>query len=315
MVVNAIVVENVSKSFGKHKVLDQLNLEVKKGEIIGILGPNGAGKSTLINILSTILKPDDGMVYINGFNLRKNTLEIKKHISIVPQEFIFYEELTARENLLFFGKMHSKSNKNLLVESEYILRRLGLDSRTDKVKNFSGGLKRRVNIAISLIMGTDIIFLDEPTTGLDPEAKIEIWKYLKELKFFTKTVLLLTHDMFEAENICDRIYIFHNGHIVAEGSPDELISKFSKKYAVEVIFKEIHSFNDFLKHIQVNSEFSFVLFEEEKKINIYFGGPLLDLFNLMNKYDFLNLDKIERINLRQTSLEDIFIKLTGRGLT
>jgi ABC-2 type transport system ATP-binding protein len=310
----AIKVENLTKKFDKNLGIQNINLSANKGELLGILGPNGAGKSTLINILSTILKPDSGNAYINEISVIQNPAEVKTKISVVPQEYVFYQELTARENLIFFGAMHQRPKKDLIKDTETILSRLGLSDRKDKTKNFSGGMKRRLNIAISLVMGTEIIFLDEPTTGLDPQAKHAVWEYITELKNHKKTMILLTHDMHEAEILCDRILILDKGLIIANGSPHELIQKFSKTYALELTFKQQGFLTNF---ITTNGSFNnqkLVVLEEENNVNLYFDGGFSDFVKIVQEKHFVDLDKLESINLRKTTLEDIFLQLTGRRL-
>ncbi|MHA1983881.1 MAG: ABC transporter ATP-binding protein [Candidatus Hodarchaeales archaeon] len=310
----AIKVKNLTKKFEENLVIQNINLSANKGELLGILGPNGAGKSTLIKILSTILKPDSGNAYINEISVIKNPAEVKTKISVVPQEYVFYQELTARENLIFFGAMHQRPKKDLIKDTETILSRLGLSNRKDKTKNFSGGMKRRLNIAISLVMGTEIIFLDEPTTGLDPQAKHAVWEYIMELKNQNKTIILLTHDMFEAEILCDRIIILDNGSIIANGSPHELIQKFSKTYALELTFKQKAFLTKFFESFGSSEDQKFVTLEDENKINLYFDSGFSDFVKIVQEKHFVDLDKLESINLRQTTLEDIFLHLTGRRL-
>ncbi|MHA2095372.1 MAG: ABC transporter ATP-binding protein, partial [Candidatus Hodarchaeales archaeon] len=188
----AIKTENLTKIYNKTVVVDHLNLGVNKGEIICLLGPNGAGKSTILKMLTTLLKPDEGTAFINGYDIVKEQNEVRKNISFAPQELVFYEELTALENLVFFGMMQGKQKKHLIKESKAILDKLGLLERTDKVKNFSGGMKRRLNLAINLIMDTEILFLDEVTAGLDPQSQHTVWELLRELKNSQKTIVLTT---------------------------------------------------------------------------------------------------------------------------
>lgn len=309
-----VKVENLSKKFDTNYVIRDINLFVSKGELLGILGPNGAGKSTLIKILSTILKPDIGSAYINDVSVIRDPKLIKNKISVIPQEYIFYEELTARENLIFFGMMHQRSKKDVKKDIENILTKLGLYERSDKTKNFSGGMKRRLNIAISLVMGTEILFLDEPTTGLDPQSKHAVWEYIIELKKSGKSMILLTHDMNEADTLCDRILILDRGVIVAEGSTQELIRNFSKEYALEIIFKQRIFLREFIDIIESLKGIKIVSLENEDKINLYFDGGLKNFIKIIQEEHFINLDKLESINLRRTTLEDIFLQITGRRL-
>jgi len=309
-----IQVDQISKQFDKNLVLQNISLSVQKGELLGILGPNGSGKTTLIKILSTILKPDSGDAFINELDILKYPDKVKYTFSIVPQEYIFYEELTALENLLFFGTMHHRSIDDLKKDSLIILTKLGLNTRHDKVKNFSGGMKRRLNIAISLVMKTNILFLDEPTTGLDPGSKHATWDYFIELKKQGKTIILLTHDMYEAEFLCDRIIIIDKGIIIANGPPKELISNYSKNYSLELTFKNQKLMNQCLDNLHSVKYKKFIHIDEENKIIIYFAGGPTKFVKIIQNTQLVDLNYLTCVNLRQTTLEDVFLQLTGRRL-
>ncbi|MFX1353217.1 MAG: ABC transporter ATP-binding protein, partial [Promethearchaeota archaeon] len=183
-----IETENLTKFFNERIAVDNLNLRIHQGELLSLLGPNGAGKSTTIKMLTTILKPNNGTARINGYDIQKDKKEIRKLISIAPQELVLYEDLSGKENLLFFGKMHNIPKDKLKYESENVLSTLGLAKRNDKVKNFSGGMKRRLNFGVCAIMDTQILFLDEPTAGLDPQSRIIIWDIIKNMKKEGKTI-------------------------------------------------------------------------------------------------------------------------------
>jgi len=310
----AIKIDNLTKSFNNKIVVDHLNLEAKKGEISSLLGPNGAGKSTTIKILATLLKSDDGTVSINGYDIVKDYLEVRKIIGMTPQELVLYEELTASENLIFFGMMHSHSKKWLNNESKRILELLGLANRKDKVKNFSGGMKRRLNLAISIIMDIEVLILDEPTAGLDPQSQNQVWDILRDLKMRGKTIILTTHDMHEAEILSDRVFIMNNGKIVAEGTPRQLKEMYSNENILEVIFKNTNQLEDVLKSFQSLTFVKNVIKESNNKLRIFFEGNMINLTKMLNQEYFADLTEILEINLRQTTLEDVFIHLTGREL-
>ncbi|MFX0050359.1 MAG: ABC transporter ATP-binding protein [Candidatus Hermodarchaeota archaeon] len=311
----AIETSNLTKTYDKTVVVDNLDIIVKKGELVSILGPNGAGKTTLIKILSTILKPDKGTALIDGNDVLNNAASVKSIIGTVPQEYVFYGELTAKENLIFWGTMHNLPKEELTLEAQKILEKLGLGSRKDKTMNFSGGMKRRLNFAIALVMKPDILFLDEPTAGLDPQAKHIVWDYIKELKESGKTIILTTHDMYEAEILSDRVMIIDNGKIITEGTPEALKEENSEKNILEVVFMQEEKAYEFKKSIESLDFLKHVLIEGEKKVNVNFNGGIINFIKILQKEVINDITDLESMNLRQTTLEDVFLHLTGRRLT
>ncbi|MFX1283948.1 MAG: ABC transporter ATP-binding protein [Promethearchaeota archaeon] len=310
----AIETSDLTKIYNNIVVLDHIEIYVKRGELVSVLGPNGAGKTTLIKILTTILKPDEGTALINGVDVLNEASIIKSMIGTVPQDYVFYEELSAEENLMFFGTMHGFQKKELKLEALKILKKLGLDNRKDRTKNFSGGMKRRLNIAIALIMNPDILFLDEPSAGLDPQAKHVVWDYIKELKESGKTIILTTHDMYEAEMLSDRVVIVNNGKIIAEGTPEALKEKYSEKNILEVIFNQNNKAYEFKNVIESNSFIKQVIIEGDKKVNVYFDGGIISFIKILQEKAIKDVTEIESMSLRQTTLEDVFLHLTGRRL-
>ncbi len=310
----AIETNNLTKIYDNNVVVDHLGITVNKGELVSILGPNGAGKTTLIKILTTILKPDEGMALINGKDVLKDAPNIKTIIGTVPQDYVFYEELSAKENLVFFGTMHGFSKTQLKSEADQILEKLGLGNRKDKAKNFSGGMKRRLNIAIAFVMQPDILFLDEPTAGLDPQAKHIVWDYIKELREDGKTIVLTTHDMNEAEMLSDRVLVIDNGKIIAEGAPKALKEKYSDENILEVVFGHKEKAHEFKKSVELLDFLKQVFIEGEKKVNIYFNGGIINFIKILQKELINDVTELESISLRQTTLEDVFLHLTGRRL-
>lgn len=310
----AIETRNLTKIYDNIVVVDHLEINVNRGELVSILGPNGAGKTTLLKILSTILRPDEGTALINGKDVLNDASMIKSIISTVPQDYVFYEELTAHENLVFFGTMHGFSKTELKLEAQKILEKLGLGNRKDKTKNFSGGMKRRLNIAIALVMKPDILFLDEPTAGLDPQAKHVVWDYIKELKEDGKTIVLTTHNMYEAEMLSDRVLIIDSGTIIAEGTPETLKEEYSEKNILEVVFIQKEKTNEFKKSIERLDFLKQVLIEGEKKVTVYFDGGIINFIKILQKEVINDVTELESMSLRQTTLEDVFLHLTGRRL-
>ncbi|MHA1278430.1 MAG: ABC transporter ATP-binding protein [Candidatus Helarchaeota archaeon] len=312
----SIVIEtkNLTKIFDNNIVVDHLNFQVKKGELLSLLGPNGAGKSTTINMLTTILKPNDGTAIINGYDIQKDKKKICEIIGVTPQELVFYEQLTARENLIFFGQMHGIPKRQLKIDAERILEKLGLADRKDISKKFSGGMKRRLNIGINLIMNPQIFFLDEPTAGLDPQARHVVWDYIEEVKKEGKTIILTTHDMQEAEILSDRVIIIDNGKIIAEGSPNALKEKYSERNILEIKFKDERKIIELKEKLKGLEFIKDILVNEDKSISIFFDGGIINFTEILNRDIITDVAELEGMNLRQNTLEDVFLKLTGRRL-
>ena len=301
-----ISIKNLSKSFGKVKAIDNLSLKIFEGEIFSLLGPNGAGKTTLVNILSGILKADTGEVKILGKSIKKID-EIKKSIGVSPQETVLSEKLTAWENVYFWGGIYGMKKKEIKKRGEVLFEKFSLKERAnDLVATFSGGMKRRLNIILSLLHDPQVLFLDEPTLGLDPQSRRVIWDLIEELKKEKKTVLLTTHYMEEANYLADRVGIIDKGKIIALDSPEKLKEKFLKEGILSLKVKE------------KQKEIAFKLLKEKFSavkmfkdvIKIYKKIPLKEVI------DFLYEKNIEVIFISQkeVSLEDVFLKLTGRSL-
>lgn len=218
-----IEVENLVKMYKTHKAVNNISFVVKKGEILGFLGPNGAGKSTTINILSTVLKPDDGQINFFGEDINNNIFNFKKNIGVVPQDLAIYEEIPAERNVRFFASLYGLKGKDLDTKVKEALEFVKLyDRKDEKPKSFSGGMKRRLNIACAIAHDPKLIIMDEPTVGIDPQSRNHILESILKLKEKGATIIYTTHYMEEVEEIADRIIIIDNGSIVAEGSKEEL---------------------------------------------------------------------------------------------
>jgi len=231
-----IKIIEISKSFGNIEALKNVSFEVKAGEIFGLLGPNGAGKSTIINILNTLLEPDSGEVHIDNINLRDYNNKCKMMIGVVPQEIALYEDLSAYDNLMFWGSLYNISRSNLKLNAKKALNMVGLTNRkNDSIKTYSGGMKRRVNIASSILHDPKILLMDEPTVGVDPQSRNHIFDVIEKLRDDSMTIIYTTHYMEEAERLCDRIAIIDMGRIIAAGTLEEL--KLSSKVKDLLILK------------------------------------------------------------------------------
>jgi ABC-2 type transport system ATP-binding protein len=211
---------NIQKNYGKKKLLDSISLDIQQGEIFGLLGSNGAGKSTLISILATVLKPNGGTIMINGMDLPRQTKQIRQQIGYVPQDIALWEEFTVKENLLFWSKfVKGKVSEERLKE---LCDAVHLKEKwNEKVSSLSGGMKRKLNIAVALIHDPSILLMDEPTVGIDLESKLEINQYVKGLAEQGKTIVYITHDMSEIVNLCDRIGVLRRGVLEFTGTVKE----------------------------------------------------------------------------------------------
>jgi ABC-2 type transport system ATP-binding protein len=232
----AIKVKGLRKSFKDTEVLKGVDLEVKRGQIFALLGSNGAGKTTMVKILTTLLKQDGGTAIVNGYDVASMPDQVRRSISLTGQFAAVDEMLTGRENLVMIAKLRHLDNPRQLADR--MLNRFGLTDAADrKPSAYSGGMRRRLDIALSLVGNPPVIFLDEPTTGLDPEARIEVWKIVKELADSGTTIFLTTQYLDEAEQLADRIAILHEGRIIAGGTLDEL-KKLFPPAEVEYIEKQ-----------------------------------------------------------------------------
>jgi len=221
MQTNSIQVKGLQKSYKQLHVLNGVDFEVEKGSIFALLGSNGAGKTTIVKILTTLLKPDGGNAFVNGFEVASKPGNVRQSISLTGQFVAVDEILTGRENLIMIARLRHLHDPRQVADD--LLKRFGLTEAADRrVSTYSGGMHRRLDIAMSLIGKPQVIFLDEPTTGLDPEARIEVWKIVKELADSGTTVFLTTQYLEEAEQLADRIAILHEGRIIANGTLEEL---------------------------------------------------------------------------------------------
>ncbi len=235
----AISVTNLVKKFNDEVVaVDDLNLNVRRGEIYGFLGPNGAGKTTTLNILCGLLKPTSGEAKIEDIDVIHHPEKIKTLIGVCPQEPATFGFLSGRKNLEFFGNLHLVRKKELKTRIDHLLEALGLSEDAHRpVKNYSGGMVRRINTAIALVSDPEIVFLDEPTVAMDPQSRRAVWGFIKELQEKGKTIILTTHYIEEAEYLCDRVGIIDNGKLIELGVPKELKEKYKAKTLEDVFIQ------------------------------------------------------------------------------
>ena len=312
----AIDVVRIKKYFEDVQAVDDVSFKIKKGECFGFLGPNGAGKTTMINLLSCYLKPTSGEAYIAGYDVVKDNQEVKKHIGIAPQENIFYEELNVYENLMFFGKMYTVDSRILKARASDLIKKVGLkEKRKTKARKLSGGMKRRLNLIIGLVHDPDILFLDEPTAGLDPQSRRLLWDYIFELKKQNKTIFLTTHYMDEADILSDRLAIIDHGKIIAEGSPEYLKETIGKG---DLLNLKIEGKTDtLLECIKLLKMDDYVLdasyLEEEMITRISALDGVGKIGKIIKHFNSNDLQVID-VEVQRNSLESVFLTLTGRSL-
>ncbi|WP_080146654.1 ABC transporter ATP-binding protein [Marinilactibacillus piezotolerans] len=305
-------VQNLEKVFKKKAAVDHINLYIEKGESVGLLGPNGAGKSTTISMISTLLHPTNGRVQFYGKDVFEDARDIRSKMGVVPQEIALYEELSALENLQFFGKIHGLRGQILKEKIQETLGLVGLkDRQKDPVKDYSGGMKRRVNLAVALLHDPELLIMDEPTVGIDPQSRNYILEMIRKLnKEKQLTVLYTSHYMEEVEKLCDRVYIMDHGQVVASGTNEELRSILSNEETIEVKVKQTsEAFKEkLLEHPSVNqviaAEGSYTLIVTNSE------QLLVQLFEYAEESSM----SILGIQIKKPTLEDVFLHLTGRTL-
>lgn len=235
---SSIAVERLGKKYQDVTALDDLTLRVGKGELFGLLGPNGAGKTTTINILCGLVKPTSGTGTVCGYDVQRESAKVKELIGVCTQETAIYPYLTGAENVELFGNLHAMNKAELNSRRNMLLTKMGLsEDAKRRAGKYSGGMKRRLSVIIALISDPQIAFLDEPTVAMDPQSRHAVWDFLKELKREGKTIILTTHQMEEAEELCDRVGIIDRGKLIALGTPKELIAKNQVNNLEEVFLK------------------------------------------------------------------------------
>jgi lipooligosaccharide transport system ATP-binding protein len=306
MTSDMIIAKDLKKVYGDFVAVDGINFTVKQGESFGLLGPNGAGKSTTMKMISSVSKRSSGELTILGKDPDKFGPEIRAHLGVVPQKDMLDRELKTWENLYTYGRFFGLSRKFLKPKVEELLAFAQLEEkRNDKVEELSGGMQRRLAIARGLVNEPEMLLLDEPTTGLDPQARHILWDRLFRLKEQGVTLVITTHYMDEAEQLCDRLIVMDKGKIMAEGSPAELIKKYSSKEVVEVRFGT-----------DKNAQFADQLKKLADRIEV-----LPDRILVYTSHGEQTLEKISAQGMnpvtslvRRSSLEDVFLRLTGRTL-
>jgi len=300
---NVIQIRGLKKSYKRMEVLKGVDLNIKKGSIFCLLGSNGAGKTTMVKILATLLKADSGEVILSGCDVKENPEQVRSVISLTGQYAAVDGLLTARENLRMVGRLNHINN--VKAKTDQLLREFNLEYAADRpVSTFSGGMRRRLDIAMSLIGNPEIIFLDEPTTGLDPQSRIEMWKIIREMAGAGVTVFLTTQYIEEAEQLANHIAVLHEGIIIAQGSAQELKSKLAGG-AVLLGFEDTSSY---ITAQQVLKGCSYKLNDDTLTIEVATDGSVKQMANLLSNLNGTNIAYLEQ---KQASLEDVFLTLVA----
>jgi len=305
-----IEVIDLFKSYGDIKAVNGINLDVKEGEIFGMLGPNGAGKTTTVEIIEGLREPDSGSVTVLGINALKNVRAVKERIGIQLQQPALFPALNVQEIVNFFSNLYKKS-----IPSSEVINMVALEeSRKVLVKNLSGGQQQRLSVALAFVNDPDIMFLDEPTTGLDPQARRTMWEVIEKLRMTGKTVFLTTHYMEEAERLCDRIAVMDHGEIIALGRPQQMIEEHFKERAIQFKMTDYPSKETLTGLAGVTSIATEKrVNDDEEEIVLYSDNISVTIASLMDAAARMNYDVYD-LFIRQASLEDVFLKLTGRRI-
>ncbi|MET0960404.1 MAG: ABC transporter ATP-binding protein [Psychrobacillus psychrotolerans] len=302
---------DLSKKFKTKVVVKEVNVELFAGESVGLLGPNGAGKSTTISMLSSLVQPTSGDVLWNEKSIAKNPDPLRKALGVVPQEIALYPELSARENLAFFGRVNGLKGELLATRITEVLTKIGLlDRQKDIVKTFSGGMKRRLNIGAALLHKPSILIMDEPTVGIDPQSRAYILETVKQFVADGMTLLYTSHYMEEVEMLCDKIYIMDQGSIIAHGTKEELKELVSDNQTIEL--KTNLLTENFEKNLKEQfPQATFRIDEEILTISMSKSEePLANIFAIAAASDVVITSAIVKV----PSLEDVFLHLTGKAL-
>jgi len=302
---NVIKVKSLVKKYGDFTAVNDISYNIKKGEVFPFLGPNGAGKTTTVEMMECLKSLTAGSIKILGYDIKKDEIEIKRRIGVLPQDFGVSVFLTVYQNIDYFAQMYPKH-----VNVDSLIKMLGLEDKRDTLFMYlSGGLKQRVGIAISLVNDPEIVFLDEPTTGLDPKARRDVWNAIKDLKARGKTVVLTTHYMEEAQNLADRVCILHNGQIIAEGTSEDLISRYGGDKMLIIRKCSDKAKNELIKTIP-----EYTIDGDNVLVKLSGGDDMKIISNAVSIID-TGKSACEELYIKKATLEGVFLNLTGDKLT
>jgi len=307
--------KNISKTYtgASQPAVDRLDFDVRQGEIFSLLGPNGAGKTTTISMLSCLLQPDEGEITIAGFSTRSRPLDVKRAIGVVPQEIALYPTLSALENLMFWGRMAGLAGSELRSRTEEVLQQVSLADRgTDRIETLSGGMKRRINIAVGLLHRPQVLFMDEPTVGIDPQSRRSILDMIKQLNGEGMTILYTTHYMEEAQELSDRIGIIDHGKLIALGTLEELTRMVGEHDVLHIHTDAETTAPELLDALSAQEGVHQVTPENGSLQLLVEDGnaTLADILGIFSRHS----TRVGSVAIREPNLEAVFLHLTGRAL-
>ncbi|MFF4755134.1 ATP-binding cassette domain-containing protein [Streptomyces sp. NPDC001270] len=306
----AVTVEGAYKKYGARNALDGLDLVVGRGTVHGVLGPNGAGKTTLVRVLSTLLRPDAGRVEVAGYDVRTQAQEVRHRIGLLGQHAALDEELGGHQNLEMFGRLHHLGARHARVRAGELLERFGLaDTGRKAVKRYSGGMRRRLDLAASLIVDPEVLFLDEPTTGLDPRGRAEVWAAVRSLTGGGTTVLLTTQYLEEADQLADRISVVDHGRVVADGTADEL-KALTGGDRIDVVLRDAGQLDAALALLPPRGADATVD-EDRRLLSVQVTDRMAALSGVVRALETSGIEAAD-IALRRPTLDEVFLHLTGR---
>lgn len=314
MTENAIEVNNLTKEFGDFRAVDNLSLDVKAGEIFGFLGPNGAGKSTTIRMLCTLTQPTSGTATVSGYDLVKDAAKVRENIGLVAEKMIMYDTLTAAENLRFFGKLYRIPKEKLEKRIDELLEMVDMqDWKDTQINKFSTGMKQRINVIRALLPEPKIIFMDEPTLGLDPQTTFSIREIIRDINKKGVTVILTTHAMIEAEVLSDRVAIIDHGKIAALDTPENLKSMIADNDATIFSVKITNLSSELIDSIQNLENVTALSQQADHTLKISATGENA-LNNIIDSIRDQGGDIFSITNSNESTLEDVFLTLTGKEM-
>ena len=304
---------NLVKKFGDLTAVDDVSFEIYEGEIFSLLGPNGAGKTTTISMLSTLLTPTSGDAMINGFSIKNDNMQVRNYIGIVPQEIALYDDLTALENLYYWGRLYNLSGRTLELRVAEVLEQIGLTDRAkDRIKTYSGGMKRRVNIAAGLLHKPKLLFMDEPTVGIDPQSRRMILDKVKELNQQGMAILYTTHYMEEAQELSNRVGIIDHGKLIAVGTQEQLTKQVGENDSIHILTDPMDDLSSIASKLQGFDGITRVTVDESG-LNLITSNAETNLAPIIQEVSQAGA-RIKSIEIIEPNLETVFLHLTGRAL-
>jgi ABC-2 type transport system ATP-binding protein len=307
-----VSVTSLAKSFGNLKAVDGVSFEVQKGTCFGLLGPNGAGKSTTISMIVGTLVPDSGKISIDGETIKSETDPLRRKIGYVPQDLALFEDLNCNQNLSFFASLYGMETSEIELKAREVLAIVGLDDRaTEPVKNFSGGMKRRLNIAVALIHSPELLVLDEPTVGVDPQSRNAIFDVLEKLKASGMTLIYTSHYMEEVERMCDQIAIVDHGKVMLIGTLEQLLETLPSRFQLRFTFADQEiagKAESILNKTNIGK-----VFQKESTVEILPEKNAQAIVDSVNQLQKANLT-FDDMRVERGTLEEVFLQSTGKSL-